>query len=225
MYRRICFYGGPGAGKSLEAASAFVSLKKQHRKAELVQEYIKNWAYEKRLPKSFAQVYIFGKQLYAEDLVLSNGVDLVVTDSPVFLGTCYAKKFQTPGWKQLVELSDIFDQHFPPLHIYLERGNKPYQTAGRYQKYEEALEMDRFVLQQLEETGKTYHRFETLTLEDIIKLLGEHKVSEGAILPPPLPPAPPEMRPTHTIREMAGGFKLCHKIWNWVMDRLSHKVA
>lgn len=172
MIRRICLYGGPGAGKTVEAAKIFAAMKIQHRKIELVQEWIKMWAYEKKVPESFDQVYIFSKQQRAEDRVLRRQlVDYIVSDSPIFLSACYAKKFQTPGWKQLMELSDIFDEYFPPLHINVLRGSKPYKSEGRYQSEAEAIEIDNFVKRQLVETGKTFHSFETVDVADLNKLL------------------------------------------------------
>lgn len=174
MIRRINLYGGPGAGKSVEAAKIFADMKVSNQKIELVQEWIKMWAYEKKVPESFDQVYVFSKQQRAEDRVLRhNRTKFTVSDSPVFLTACYANKFQTPGWKQLMELSDIFDQYFEPLHIYIDRGSKPYNPEGRYQDYAEAVEMDKFILKLLDDTGKKYHRFETVKFEDLSKLLEE----------------------------------------------------
>jgi len=39
MIRRICLYGGPGVGKTVEAAKIFAGMKIQHQKIELVQEW------------------------------------------------------------------------------------------------------------------------------------------------------------------------------------------
>lgn len=173
MIRRICLYGGPGAGKTVEAAKIFAAMKIQHRKIELVQEWIKMWAYEKKAPESFDQVYIFSKQQRAEDRVLrQHRVDYIVSDSPIFLSACYAKKFQTPGWRQLMELSDIFDEYFPPLHINVLRGSKPYDPEGRYQTEQQAHEIDAFVKQQLVETGKPFYSFETVEIDVLNSLLG-----------------------------------------------------
>lgn len=171
MIRRICFYGGPGCGKSTITAQTFAELKMRQYNVELVQEYIKEWTYYDRHPHSFDQVYIFGKQMHKEDIVLRSKVDLIVTDSPIFLTTCYAKKFQTPGWQHLIGLADEFDKHFPPLHVYLERGDKPYKSVGRYQDEAGAREIDQFVKAQLAESGRQYHSCEKLDIDQLVSWL------------------------------------------------------
>jgi len=83
--RRICLFGGPGCGKSTTAAYVYSQLKRLGCSVELIQEYVKAWAYEKREVTSFDQVYLLAKQIRMEDLALRNGVKFVVTDSPVYM--------------------------------------------------------------------------------------------------------------------------------------------
>ena len=45
MIRRINIYGGPGVGKSTLAASIFAFMKKRGDNVELVQEFVKQFAY------------------------------------------------------------------------------------------------------------------------------------------------------------------------------------
>jgi len=156
--RRICLFGGPGSGKSTTAAWLFASLKMKHYNIELVQEYVKTWAIENRPPKSFDQVYLLAKQMRKEDIVLRNNVDLIVTDSPVFLSTCYAKKYSSPGWKSLMDLAVEFDGTYPPLNIVIGRDHSSYKPGeGRFQTYEEAVEMDVCIKDTLTSAGCTYH--------------------------------------------------------------------
>jgi len=42
----INFYAGPGAGKSTTSAKIFAALKDRGECAELIQEYVKTWAWE-----------------------------------------------------------------------------------------------------------------------------------------------------------------------------------
>jgi len=70
-----------------------------------------------------------------------------------------------------MELSDIFDEYFPPIHINVIRGSKPYKSEGRYQTEQEAIEIDNFVREQLVETGKVFHSFEMVDIADLNKLL------------------------------------------------------
>jgi hypothetical protein len=57
--RRISLFGSAGSGKSTMAARLYADLKMQGQDIELIQEYIKPRAYEKRFPTSFDQVHIF----------------------------------------------------------------------------------------------------------------------------------------------------------------------
>lgn len=143
--RRICLFGGPGSGKSTTAAWLFASLKMKHHNIELVQEYVKTWSYENRPPQSFDQVYLLAKQIRKEDIVLRNGVDLLVTDSPVYLSTCYAKRYGAPGWQALADLAKEFDKVYRPLNIILARDHSSYRNEGRWQSYEDAVKMDEFI--------------------------------------------------------------------------------
>jgi hypothetical protein len=150
MYRRICLFGGPGVSKSTLAAYIFSQLKMEGYEIECAREYIKNWAYIGRAPQSYDQVYIFGKQMHCEDLILRNGKSAIITDSPLFLSTCYAWKHKSPGYQHLIEIAKEFDQTFPAINIFVERGDLPYNPVARFQSYEQALEVDRFVKEMMD---------------------------------------------------------------------------
>jgi len=140
---RICLYAGACAGKSTVAKGLAYELGRKGYRIELVGEYIKKWAYEKKVPKSFDQLYIFGKQVNAEDYLLqSGGVDHIVTDSPILMQAFYARKFEFPCWKQLLEIAQVFDATHPALNIFLDREGIPYVQDGRYEDEATAREND-----------------------------------------------------------------------------------
>lgn len=85
-YRRINIFGGPGVGKSICAAKLFGDLKLHGYLIEQVSEYAKTWAHQKRSVDVYAQLYFLAKQVKAERECLTNGYELIVTDSP--LGLC-----------------------------------------------------------------------------------------------------------------------------------------
>lgn len=142
MNVRLNLFGGPGCGKSTTAALVFGKLKLLGCSVELVPEYIKAWAYEKRELDSFDQVYIFAKQQRLEDRVLRAGVQIVVTDSPLYLQCMYARRYGSVGWEELIGLAGKFEEKYPSLNILLKRHNGKYDTAGRYQTKDEALVVD-----------------------------------------------------------------------------------
>lgn len=143
---RINFYGGPGVGKSTLAALTFGWLRQQDIQAELVQEWIKGWAYIGREMKSFDYVYTFAQQLHTEDRLLQAGLNIVVTDSPVYLQCMYALHHKMKAANELWRIAKRFETAYPSVNFLVERPKTgTYQQAGRYENLNQAGEMDRFI--------------------------------------------------------------------------------
>lgn len=143
-------YGGPSAGKSTTAAYIFWRLKKERVSVELAQEYVKNWAYLKREPQGFDQVYIFGKQLHSIDRLLYSGVDNVVTDSPIALGYIYARLYFPEIADPIMDIVKQFHRRNETTEIYIDRKDRPYDQEGRFQDEENARAIDEKVKRMLE---------------------------------------------------------------------------
>jgi len=169
--RRIGLFGGPGTGKSTMAALIYANLKKDHINIEFIQEYVKNWAYEKRDVSSFDQVYLLAKQIRMEDLVLRNGVNFVITDSPVGMSTCYAQNYGFKEWKSLVEVARAFEDQYPSLNIFMDRGDMEYESHGRYQTKDEAIEMDVIIMQHLKDSGRPFEIIDCKNEDGLLKLV------------------------------------------------------
>lgn len=146
MTRIINLYGGPGTGKSTSAAYIFALMKWQGKNAELVREYVKDWAWEGRNINDYDQIYLLGKQIRRESMLYGKVTD-IVTDSPIMLSAYYASKFAPPvigrGVKELVK--SFYDhaeaQGHHHVHVFLHR-TKPYNNQGRYQTEVQAKEID-----------------------------------------------------------------------------------
>lgn len=93
MKRIICLYGGPGAGKSTMAAELFTILKKKGFDCELNREYVKEWVWEGREIKEGDQTYFFAKQSRKERQYILQGLDFIITDSPLVLTHFYGLKY------------------------------------------------------------------------------------------------------------------------------------
>ena len=155
MTQIINLYAGPGCGKSTSAAFLYYRLKQDGVNAELVREYVKDWAWEHRKISTYDQLYLLGKQIRRESLLYGK-TDWIVTDSPVLLQVYYARKYCTPHLaKGIEEAVTAFYQEaakdgYEHYHVMLSR-SKPYMAAGRYQTEEEARQIDVGVLDLLKE--------------------------------------------------------------------------
>jgi hypothetical protein len=142
----INLYGGPSTGKSTSAAYLFYRLKHEGKNVELVREYIKSWAWEKREINHYDQFYFFGKQSRQESMLYGK-VDYIVTDCPVMMGSYYGSIYCPETVATGVKLAtQAFysqaaqdgNQHY---HVFLNR-TKAYNPAGRFQTEEQAKGMD-----------------------------------------------------------------------------------
>lgn len=156
MIRRINFFGGPGAGKSTTVPLVFGNMKKMGYSVELILEYIKQWAFEKRKIQGFDQLYIYAKQLRLEERVLRENVDLIITDSPLWLQCYYSSKYNFKAYNQLFELNQLFDKEYPSLNFFLKRHNGKYDPVGRFQTFDEAKKDDEKLKDYLDQNNISY---------------------------------------------------------------------
>jgi hypothetical protein len=173
---RINLLAGPGSGKSTTAAWLFSELKIRHISVELITEYVKSWATQKRQVTTFDQVYLFGKQMQYEYRFLNNGIKNVVTDSPLILSCVYADYYY-PEMKlgqHLLEIMHKYESQYPSLNIYLERKDKPYNQEGRYQTYEEAKRVDELVKEAIHKYLPNVHYVDYNDRNGILCLALEH---------------------------------------------------
>jgi hypothetical protein len=173
MTKIINLYGGPGIGKSATAAYLYYLLKRSGQNVELVQEYVKEWAWENRNIKAFDQIYFFGKQVRKESMLFGK-VDYVITDSPVLLSLCYVKRCCDPEVAQgLIETAKAFYAVSPRhnaqhIHIVLKRSGA-FEQAGRIHSEEESIKIDTEITDLLRDFGFNY--IETSYNEDDLNKL------------------------------------------------------
>lgn len=129
----IC--GAPGAGKSTTAAGLFYNYKRRGVHVELVTEFIRE-----EINKGFKlgsvadQLRIYMKQKEREDIVPST-IQLIVTDSPIYLSLYYALDYARNSRHQNDEnILFMFEQIFKERNRYdiliMLRRTKPYVEDG-----------------------------------------------------------------------------------------------
>lgn len=171
---RINLFGGPGAGKSTMASLLFYELKRRSIPVELASEFVKTWVYRNIKYQKYDQIYIFGKQTDAEYKYLSAGVKNVITDSPMFLSYFYAKH---NGHPELAEhfkaIHLIYEKDYPSVNIFLNRDSKTFIQEGRYHNYQQAIEIDNKLKEELQENCK-FFEFNYLEKEKILDTVLEN---------------------------------------------------
>lgn len=148
----INFFSGSGTGKSTIAAALYAELKIRSAHVELAREYIKKWAWEKRVPGKFDQIYIFGHQSNEEGRLYEK-VDFIISDSPLLL---------VPFYEQLLTKENIIEssvmnfmkhaeKHGVSYHnFWLERLDS-FDDRGRYETEDQAKQIDASLRKWLED--------------------------------------------------------------------------
>ena len=133
----INIIGGPGSGKSTQAAILFGQLKIMGYNCELVTEYPKDKVWEESFKIMNNQLYLFAKQ-HQRMWRIHDKVDIIITDSPLLQFLAYSEHMSN-SFKNLI--IDEFNQ-FENINIFINRNKNIYQTIGRTQTYDEAYILD-----------------------------------------------------------------------------------
>lgn len=109
--KRVGFVGVPGAGKTstARALSAFCRGN-EFKRVELVSEYARRFISKYGQMEHLAEQYrITEKQIEWEDTVPKDETDLLITDSPIFLGFLYALEYRNmEKVKDSMYINDLF---------------------------------------------------------------------------------------------------------------------
>jgi len=131
----INLFGGAGVGKSTIAASLFSYLKSNLVSCELVTEYVKDVVWDNSANILANQLLVTANQ-YHKLFRLIDKVDIAVCDSSLLVGSVYDNT--NPKLNELV--LDLYNS-FTNINLFVERKTK-YDTTGRYQTEEQAIEID-----------------------------------------------------------------------------------
>lgn len=139
----INLFGGPGCSKSSFCASIFAQLKWLDINCEMALEFAKDLVWEGNLTKLKDQFYVFGHQ-YNRIFRLNGKLDVIITDSPLLNSVVYDVRGNQIFKKLIIEEHNSFNN----MNFFIHRA-KPYNPNGRVHTYEEALELDKKILDML----------------------------------------------------------------------------
>lgn len=146
----VNLFAGPGSGKSTTCAGIFYRLKMWGVNCEMALEYAKDKVWENSLDVLNDQIYVFGKQQHRLKRLMDK-VDVVITDAPLLVSIVYDNENNKL-------FSDLVVQEFKKfntLNYYIVRPES-YQTQGRLQTLDEAIEKDDEVKQLLDKHNIDY---------------------------------------------------------------------
>lgn len=162
MKRIICLYGGPGSSKSTTCAGLYYKLKLAGYEAEMNREYIKNWVWEGRAPLDGDQSYFFAKMARQERIFMKNGIDFIISDSPLILTHYYGLKNDKYEQMFNTSLSMLQNHHgickdygYKIDHFFIRRAKK-YSPKGRYENEDLAKQRDQEIKEMLEKFSIKY---------------------------------------------------------------------
>lgn len=174
----VNLYGGPGTGKSTNAALAFGKVKLKGVNAEYPTEFAKDLTWEGRNKALGFQPYVIGKQMYKIHRLIGQ-VDVIITDSPIMLTWIYGSK-QLPDsfYRFVLDLHNSWNT----LDIFLRRDLKlhPYNPKGRNQSIEEACAIDAQIAAVLNTCSIDHHYVNVCddgsTSDQIVELIGKRLI-------------------------------------------------
>lgn len=159
MTKVIALFGGPGVGKSSIATEIFSEMKKKNFSCEYVSEYAKEIVWEGNEALLKNQLHIFAEQ-FRRQWNLYNKVDYIITDSPLLLGSVYFKHYLSKSvdnfqLKQsfidcLIKTIDESYFQFDNDAFFIRRSVE-YNSIGRIQIEKEAYQIDKLILEKLEQ--------------------------------------------------------------------------
>lgn len=147
--RVLNFWGGPCSGKTTVKAGTFFQLKISGARAVQIEEYATECSFDRDFDSLADQRKVLDEQERRQRRMLGQ-VDWIVTDSPLLLSCIYSSgAYRTEEFHR--EVFERFDR-YENVNVWLERPAGAYQTYGRHHTEDEAIDIDRRMLELL--TGR-----------------------------------------------------------------------
>lgn len=141
--RVVNLVAGPCAGKTVVSALLFAHLKKAGYLTEFAQEYAKDLVWQERFDELDNQYHVSTQQ-YRKFKSMVGKVEFIVTDGSLIHGLYYNRHNPTNVCDVDKTEKKILEYHneFENIVIFVERGNFPFEQAGRQQNEAESKSID-----------------------------------------------------------------------------------
>jgi nicotinamide riboside kinase len=169
MKKPICInlLGGSCSGKSTVSSYIFYKLKTLNYKVEYITEFAKSLTYQKSFEVLSNQIYVFAHQ-HQRMYEVKKYVDILVCDSPLLISLNHIDSELELYLKPLI-LHEY--NKYRNINILLERTVK-YETYGRNESEEHAIDLDIKMKKILEDNNLEYISLNPLNIEmEITKII------------------------------------------------------
>lgn len=139
----INILGGPGSQKSLFSAAIILYLTLHGKSVELLPDYARSLVWQKDYPALRNQFLIAEQQYHMQEL-LDGQIQFLVTENALPQLMFYNEHYED-NICDVAKTSDCIRQwygQFNNVNILVQRDEKPYVQTGRFQKEEQAREVD-----------------------------------------------------------------------------------
>lgn len=177
----VCIHGGPSSGKSGTALSLTGAIKDRGIFSEVSQEEYKNWVMEGRVFQPGDQSTIFEIQAKKERHLMFQGVEVIVTDSPLMLGIMYGRlndqyerEFKTCELLLKKHHKVAKDHGYRIEHYFMIRRPENFEGHGRHHDLGQSQDLDKKCIELMNELGVSFikvHSASEILADLIIKKL------------------------------------------------------
>jgi ABC-type oligopeptide transport system ATPase subunit len=174
----INLYGGPGSGKSTTAAGLFSLMKIEGQRVELVTEFARDEINSGNAHRLQNQDWIFAHQHHRIERLKDNGLDYVITDSPLLLMLVYAENvwIDKPYLNSFKQFVYDVDQTYTSYNFFMQRADQSESELeddlGRIHTLEQSKKIDNQILTMLKYHNIIYKQF-VVGLDTIEKIYSD----------------------------------------------------
>jgi hypothetical protein len=175
MSRKTCvinLVAGPSAGKTTVAAYLFYKMKTLGLSVEYVQEFAKSLVWLNEFDTLNDQYFVSTEQCRLLRPLVGL-VDFIITDGSLLHGLYY-NRFNPDNTSNIdkteAKIISMFNE-FENITIFVERGSYRYETDGRYQTEEFAIQIDTVLKHLLKQNQIEFKSFSAETPDEILNAI------------------------------------------------------